>query len=105
MVNVIQMRFICAHCHDETWLIAEQTNPIMVRCQGCSDIMVLQNGALFTVSKTFFKKKILKRFVVSQCGKVINHIRVDKPLPSNKITELKTILNEKLDVLDFLDKI
>lgn len=105
MGPVIQIRFVCPHCLDETWLIAEQTNPIMVRCQGCSDIMVFQNGTLFTVSKTFFKKKILKRFGVSECGKVINHIKVNKPLPSTKITGLKTILSENLDVLDFLDKI
>ncbi len=105
MGSVIQIRFQCPQCADETWIVAEQMNPIMVRCQGCSDILVLQDGAFFTVSKSFFKKKILKRFSVADCGKVIKHIQVVKPLPETKITALKTILKEDLDVLDFLGKI
>lgn len=105
MENVIQMRFACPHCSDQTWIIAEQMNPIMVKCQGCSEILVLQDGFFFTVSKNFFKKKILRRFSVVECGKVIKHVLVAKPLPETKITALKTILKEDLDVLDFLGKI
>lgn len=105
MESLIQMRFVCPQCSDETWVVVEQISPIMVRCQGCSDILILQDGTFFTVSKNFFKKRILKRFSVSECGKVINHIKILKPLPATKIVALKEILKEDLDVLEFLDKI
>ena len=110
--GVCQFRVTCPKCTDETWLVTEQTNPIMVRCRGCSAILVIQDNWLYSVSEDFLKTKIMSKFKVLDCGKIVNHVPRSGPIKTGtkgsadkQILNLKKILGEDMDVSDFIKRI
>lgn len=97
----------CPNCLTEVRLVAEMVSPVMIYCPGCNRAMVLGNNVIFTVPFEYVSK-LADTYKIRHCGNVLSTqvSPVAKQLINeNKIGELRDLLEQKLDVQDFIKKI
>lgn len=103
-MNVSQYLIKCPHCQSETQLIAEESNPIIFLCRGCSRSVVVHNNTVFTVSEGFVKK-LTKKYRSVACGRILaSRVSEDigEPITTDKIQALHEILEKPMDVKDII---
>lgn len=97
----------CPCCRSETKLVAEMRSPIMVYCPGCNRSIVINGSIIFTVPFEFIYS-LYKKYKIRVCGKVLAS-QISKKAKSlismNEINNLHDLLEERLDVNDFLRKL
>jgi len=97
----------CPNCSTEVRLVAEMVSPIMIYCQGCERTMILSNNIIFTLPFEYVSE-LTKNHGTRSCGNVLSTqvSKVAKQLINGeKITELRNLLEQRLDVQDFIKKI
>lgn len=97
----------CPYCGSETKLFAEMRSPIMIYCPGCDRSIVINGSIIFTVPFDYIYS-LHKKYKIRVCGKVIAS-EISKKAKSlismNEINNLHDLLEERLDVKDFLKKL
>lgn len=97
----------CPNCSTDIRLVAEMVSPVMIYCGGCDRTVILSNDIIFTLPFEFVSK-LVEKHRIRHCGNVLSTqvSKVAEQLIShNKISELHSLLAQKLDVRDFIDKI
>jgi hypothetical protein len=97
----------CPNCLTEVRLVAEMVSPIMIYCQGCERTVILSNNIIFTLPFEYVTE-LTEKHGVRHCGNVLSTqvSRVARQLINkNKISELHNLLEQRLDVQDFIRKI
>lgn len=99
-------------------LVSVECNPIIIQCPGCSRIIVVQGGQLYTVSKEFFNK-IIEKYNFVCCGQIADFSirRQDpenaaqgkkskkEPITTEDIQALREFLNDVWDPLEIIKKL
>jgi hypothetical protein len=97
----------CPNCSTEVRLVAEVVTPIMFYCHGCDRTLVLTHDSMFTLPFEFVKE-LTEKHGVRLCGNVLS-TQLSKAakqlINKDKISELHNLLDQKLDVQDFIKKI
>ena len=97
----------CPSCSSETHVVAEESNPLIFRCNGCSRNVVLHNSLVFTVSEDYVLE-LVKRYKSKVCGRVLFSkvsTQAKDSITDGKIQELHRLLTKPMDVRDFIKKI
>jgi len=97
----------CPNCSTEVRLVAEMVSPIMIYCLGCERTMILSNNIIFTLPFEYVSN-LTKNHGIRHCGNVLSTqvSKVAKQLINGeKISELRNLLEQRLDVQDFIKKI
>lgn len=97
----------CPNCSTEVKVVAEMVSPVIIYCHGCSRSMILSNNVIFTVPFEFIAELASKHNIRS-CGNVLG--TAISPVAKNminleKIDQLHHMLEQPLDVTDFLKKL
>jgi hypothetical protein len=97
----------CPNCSTKVTVVAEMVSPIMFYCQGCDRTLILTNGSIFTLPFEFVKE-LMEKHGIRSCGNVLD-TQVSKSakqlINKDKISILHKLLEQKLDVQDFINKI
>lgn len=104
---ILQYKVSCPKCATEINLVAEEANPVIFFCAGCGRSVVMHNNLLFTVPEVF-TRGMIKRFKSRACGRVLStrlSKNVAEKITKDKIFELHKILQEPMDVKDFINRI
>lgn len=97
----------CPNCATEVRLVAEMISPVMIYCEGCERALVLSNNIIFTLPFEYVKS-LTDQYRIRYCGNVLSTqvSRSAKQLINkDKISELHNLLEQRLDVKDFIKKI
>lgn len=106
-MGVAEYLIKCPRCHSETRLVAEESNPLIFCCRGCSRSIVVHNNAVFTVSEDYVLK-LVRRYKAKACGRILaSKVSEDakKEITRDRIKELHNLLEDPMDVRDFIKKI
>ena len=104
---VLEYSIVCPDCQTVSKVICEEANPIIFACHGCDQNIVMHNDDLFIISEQSLADIMLEYNYVA-CGRVLRaHL---SPKSQEKITRFKMkilerLLDENLDVSDFLKEI
>jgi len=94
----------CPTCQTQTKMVCEESSPVMIVCGGCDRVLVMHQNRLFTVPMSSVLN-IMRQHKVRSCGNVIatkiSHGAVDV-INEKKMTDLHDLLEQEVDVLDFL---
>jgi hypothetical protein len=107
MVVIGEYLIKCPNCLTEVRLVAEMVSPVMVYCLGCDRAMIISNNVIFTLPFEYVSK-LAHTYKIRHCGNVLSTqvSPVAKQLINkDKINELRELLDQKLDVQDFIKKI
>lgn len=106
-MNVAEFVIRCPRCYTETHLIAEESNPLIFKCNGCGRSVVIHNNSVFTVSEKYLLK-LVRRYKSKACGRILAtkiSEEAEHPITKEKLKELKSLLEKPMDVKDFIEKI
>lgn len=117
-MSYCQYKLICLNCGSEITLVSIECNPIILKCFGCDEIIVVQNSQVYNLSEEFFSN-ILKKFDFKYCGQIVNVlIKKDaenspnfpgnterEPISEEDIKYLREFLDNSADSLDILKNI
>ena len=100
-----QYKIQCMNCMSDSFLISEECNPIIYKCNGCNRIVVAHNDNSFTITENFFMKMV-KEYNIKYCGKVVKYFpKNNVPNKYKKVIKKENISEEDLSKLhDFLVK-
>jgi len=94
----------CPTCQTQTKMVCEESSPVMVVCAGCERILVMHQNRLFTVPMSTMIK-IMRQHRVRPCGNIVasklSHEAKDI-ISDKKLSDLRDLLEQDVDVLDFL---
>lgn len=97
----------CPNCATEVRLVAEMISPVMIYCEGCERALVLSNNIIFTLPFEYVRS-LTDRYRIRYCGNVLS-TQVSRSarqlINTDKINELHNLLEQRLDVKDFIKKI
>jgi hypothetical protein len=97
----------CPSCETQIKLVAEMVSPVMICCQGCGKAIVISNSIIFNIPFEFVSE-LISEYGMRSCGNVlgtqISPIAMELINPK-KIDELHELLEQPLDVKDFIKKI
>jgi hypothetical protein len=102
-----EYRIKCPKCNSNLMIVTEAISPVIVPCQGCEDAIVILNNTVFTVSYKYIRE-LSDKYRVRMCGRVLGSQisnKAMKILTDNKINELHLLLEQPMDVNDFIKKI
>lgn len=100
-------RITCPTCSSQVRVVTEMVSPVIVYCKGCERALVLGKNDIFTLPFEYINN-LMKKHPVRCCGNVLDTrlSRAAKQLIStDKISKLHSLLEQKLDVKDFINKI
>lgn len=105
-MGLFEYRIRCPYCKTDTDLIAEEANPIIFECHGCTRQIVIESNIVYTVSKEKFEE-ISKKVKVFECGQVTRYkVRKRKQsISQEQIDDLHELLEKKIDVKDLIAKL
>jgi hypothetical protein len=97
----------CPKCRSRMRLCAEITTPLMIYCHGCERFVILTQEYVYTLPFDMVYD-ILADHDSRSCGKLLS-VELSKSakelINRDKIMELKNLLDQPLDVKDFIKKI
>lgn len=107
----------CPECETEVDAVIVDTRCFLVKCDGCQNVLVIDDVSIYSVSGEFFKK-IVKKHSFKVCGNIIDSRihrfdgansafkqKTDSRVISNTdIQELSSFLEKSQDSLDILKK-
>jgi hypothetical protein len=97
-----QYKVGCPKCGTDSYLISQESNPIIFQCHGCSSYVVIENDRAYTVSDNFMAEMVNK-FNFKFCGQIIKvEAKKEKPLPKKKKTEITE--DDIKDLRELLEK-
>jgi len=97
----------CPNCLTKVKVVAEMVSPILVYCNGCERSLVLCKNSIFTLPFEYVSE-LVGNYNIRACGEVLStHVSsvAEELINNNKINELHHLLEQPLDVKDFINKI
>lgn len=95
----------CPNCLTEVKVVAEMVSPILIFCNGCERSLVLCKNNIFTLPFDYVSE-LVESHNIRVCGEVLS-TRVSSTakelINNNKINELHHLLNQPLDVKEFIN--
>lgn len=106
-VTIIKYGIICPKCGSRSEVVAEEANPFLIECNGCERYIVIHGKRVYTVSKEYVYD-IMMNHKLMICGHITDYqiSRIAQNIASkNEIGELHDLLEEDMDVSDFIRKL
>lgn len=104
---ISEYRITCPLCESKLIVVSEDANPIMVYCEGCSNVVVINDGMIYMVSFSFYKR-MYEQYNFSKCGKVVQSLRSSKAEDmglEKSLENLHNLLTQRMDVSEFIKKL
>jgi hypothetical protein len=101
-MSYAQYKVSCPKCNLDSYLISIESNPIIFRCYGCMDFVVVANSRAYVI-RSDFMEEMVEKYNFKFCGQVMKvEERRNKPSIKKKKTE---ITEEDIKSLhEFLEK-
>lgn len=106
-MTIYELAIKCPVCGTVTTIVAQESNPLIFMCTGCSKSVIMQGNTLYTVSSSYINT-ILKKFRHISCGQVVSVVVSDEAkelITEEKINNLHDLLQKKVDVSDIINKL
>jgi hypothetical protein len=82
-------------------------SPLILYCHGCNQSLILGNNVIFNLPFDFISK-LAEEHGIRHCGNVLGTLVSDAAkelINDNKLNELHNLLEQSIDVQDFIKKI
>jgi len=105
MVAIFQYKIQCPYCDTEISLVAEESNPIIFPCKGCSNHIVIEGNIVYNVPSNV-AQRVMKRVKVKQCGQVVkSKLNPKHVITQKEIDDLHEMLENNSTIEDFLKQL
>lgn len=102
-----EYRVTCPKCSTQVRVVSEMVSPVMIYCTGCERAVIISRNTVFTLPFEYVSK-LLKEHSIRYCGNVLGtqvSSAAKQLISTDKISKLHSLLEQKLDVKDFINKI
>lgn len=102
-MSYAQYKVRCTSCDTDTYLVCQESNPIIYKCKGCKRYVVIWNDQAFTVNENFFLKTI-KKHNLKYCGQITKICKTEKPEETKPVKKNEITDTDIQELHEFLSK-
>lgn len=102
-----ECRVTCPNCLTQVRVVSEMVSPVIVCCTGCERAVVIGSNVVFTLPFEYVND-LMKKHPIRYCGNILGSQvsnAAKQLISTDKINKLHSLLEQKLDVKDFINKI